>query len=95
MKMTCRVCGNTYEACKTPHTPGVSFRWQDVACSPECGEVYLHRILVSRGLAEDKPAEKVEEFAPVVGFGALEQSEPTELTGSDEPVESSPVIRLF
>ncbi len=46
--MTCRVCGKEYEPCRTAiRAPGV-FHWQEVACSPECGEVYLRRIMESR-----------------------------------------------
>lgn len=43
----CRVCGKKYEACHTPNTSGV-FRWRDVACSIECGRIYLERIEQSR-----------------------------------------------
>lgn len=46
----CRVCGKPYEACRTQSVPGV-FRWQEVACSPACGEEYLRRILESRSTA--------------------------------------------
>lgn len=42
----CRVCGKEYEACHTLRS--VSFRWQEVACSPECGSIYLDRIVASR-----------------------------------------------
>lgn len=48
---TCRVCGRPYEACRTAtNTIGV-FRWQDVACSPECGSVYLQKLNESRGVS--------------------------------------------
>ena len=44
----CRVCGKDYEPCRT-HAPrnGV-FRWREVACSPECGAIYLNMIQTSR-----------------------------------------------
>lgn len=45
---TCRVCGNEYEACHTAKSSSVTFRWQDVACSPECGAIYLAEIRASR-----------------------------------------------
>lgn len=49
IKKVCRVCGKEYEACRTvSKTPDV-FRWQEVACSPECGAKYLYQIQVSRG----------------------------------------------
>ena len=56
----CRVCGKEYEACHTlKHIAGV-FRWQEVACSPECGSIYLARIKASRAAtpAENTKAEK-------------------------------------
>lgn len=44
----CRVCGKPYEACHTiKHIAGV-FRWQEVACSQECGSIYLAKIEESR-----------------------------------------------
>lgn len=45
----CRVCGKEYEACRTAAT---SFRWQEVACSPECGQIYLKKIEESRRAKE-------------------------------------------
>ena len=49
-KKQCRVCGKDYEPChSTKLQPGV-FRWREVACSPECGTIYLRRINESRGL---------------------------------------------
>lgn len=55
--MKCRVCGKEYEACHTlKRTAGV-FRWQEVACSPECGSIYLAKIEASRAVT---PTEKNE-----------------------------------
>lgn len=49
-KKQCRVCGKDYEPChSTKLQPGV-FRWREVACSPECGAIYLQRIQESRGV---------------------------------------------
>ena len=48
----CRVCGNNYEACRSNRRSVGVFRWQEVACSPECGAIYLQRINESRGLIE-------------------------------------------
>lgn len=49
----CRVCGKEYEYCHTlGRVPGV-FRWQDVACSPECGAAYLAQIEASRSVNSD------------------------------------------
>ncbi len=44
----CRVCGKEYEACHTLKMNSDVFRWQEVACSPECGGIYLSRIRASR-----------------------------------------------
>lgn len=43
----CRVCGKEYKPCHTAKS-GNTFRWQDVACSPECGSVYLERVAAAR-----------------------------------------------
>lgn len=44
----CKVCGKEYEYCHTVRRVAGIFRWQDVACSPECGSTYLARIRASR-----------------------------------------------
>ena len=46
----CRVCGKPYEACHTTKRIAGVFRWQEVACSPECGSIYLAEIEASRGV---------------------------------------------
>ena len=46
-KKVCRVCGKSYIACCTPNPTGM-FRWHDVACSRECGSIYLEKIMASR-----------------------------------------------
>lgn len=45
----CRVCGKLYEACHTAKYVEGVFRWQDVTCSRECGDIYLAQIKTSRG----------------------------------------------
>lgn len=47
----CRICGKEYEACRSANRSADVFRWQEVACSPECGAAYLKKINESRGLA--------------------------------------------
>ena len=47
----CRVCGKEYEACRNLNRIAGVFRWQEVACSPECGAEYLRQIMESRGEA--------------------------------------------
>lgn len=50
----CRVCGKEYEACRSANRTAGVFRWQEVACSPECGAIYLQRIEESRGIRPKK-----------------------------------------
>ena len=51
----CRVCGKLYPACHSLRRGDTTFRWQEVACSPECGAEYLRKITLSR--SEEKPAD--------------------------------------
>lgn len=52
----CKECGKEYKACHTINTKNL-LRWQDVACSPECGATYFKKILLSRSKT---PATKIE-----------------------------------
>jgi len=65
--MNCRVCGKPYDVClSAKQMPGV-FRWQEVACSPECGSEYLAKVNAARGIVErlempyEEPSEVNEE----------------------------------
>lgn len=49
----CKVCGKRYEGCSNAEKYDDVFRYQTVACSPECGAIYLARVLESRGLPID------------------------------------------
>lgn len=44
----CRVCGKEYEACRSAKRIDGVFRWQEVACSPECGSIYLRMVNAAR-----------------------------------------------
>lgn len=46
----CRVCGKDYTVCKNAvrNPNNKTFRWQEVACSPECGSEYFRQIEQSR-----------------------------------------------
>lgn len=44
----CKVCGKEYKACNPLGLKSDKFRWQTVACSPECGAIYLERYLASK-----------------------------------------------
>lgn len=62
----CRVCGNEYTLCKDiSRNPNKSFRWQEVACSPECGSKYFEQIRKSRQLSTDDVVQKTEEVSIV------------------------------
>lgn len=60
----CRVCGKVYEACRSIKTGDTVFNWREVACSPECGRIYLQRITASRsGVSPDRNSGKTDEAA--------------------------------
>lgn len=44
----CKVCDKMYPYCNTAKRIAGVFRWQDVACCPEHGSIYLARIEASR-----------------------------------------------
>lgn len=78
---TCRVCGKSYAACRTMSKAAGVFRWQEVACSPECGAEYLRRVTEARNPSppEPKPSRGKRRSVPIV-----EASKPVE-----EPVTKS------
>ena len=43
----CKVCGKEYSYCKTWVSSDI-FRYQDVACSPECGAAYFKQVEAAR-----------------------------------------------
>lgn len=77
-KMVCRVCGKEYEACHTLRV-GDAFRWQDVACSVECGAEYLRRVLEARTPVEEQEAEPSEEISEIVEALPFEEEEEEEV----------------
>lgn len=57
-KRKCKICGKEYDYCKT-ELPANIFRWQDVACSRECGVKYFARVEAARSgndEAKDTPS---------------------------------------
>lgn len=54
--LKCRVCGKEYEACRSAKRIDGVFRWQDVACSPEHGAIYLDLVRKSRAEQHDAVA---------------------------------------
>lgn len=69
----CRVCGKEYEACRSAVANVGVFRWQDVACSPECGAIYLARINESRGLASAQKKAKHKKSVEVFNEAPIEE----------------------
>lgn len=55
-KLKCRVCGKEYEGCRSAKRVEGVFRWKDVACSVECGAIYLDLIRKSRAKQIDAVA---------------------------------------
>lgn len=64
----CRVCGKEYEACHSLSKNTNTFRWQEVACSAECGAAYLDRVNKSRGVSVATKKTKQKKSAPVMDF---------------------------
>ncbi len=58
---TCKICGKKYEGCTNAEKYDGVFRYQTVACSPECGAIYLAQIMKSRGAEqESSESEQIE-----------------------------------
>jgi hypothetical protein len=49
----CRVCGKLYTPCSDCENDKEIFRWRTVACSYECGQEYLKRVLEARSDKKD------------------------------------------
>lgn len=81
----CRVCGKEYEACRnTKVQPGV-YRWREVACSPECGDIYLQRVLESRGISPKKEKKvRAAKREPIVENLEPEKTEVEVVANSEE-----------
>ena len=64
---TCRVCGKEYVPCKNAKYDPKVFNWKEVACSPECGGIYLERVIASRqSVPEEKPRRAVSRKKQIV-----------------------------
>lgn len=75
--LICRNCGKPYEGCRNARSvPGV-FRWQDVACSPECGAEFLKAVLISRGEYVEPEEEQADKSVAVKTASAVESREET------------------
>lgn len=98
-KMTCRVCGKEYEPCRTAQRNTNVFHWQEVACSPECGSVYLQLINESRGNVETTKkarGKKTPKYVPEpVSESHPEDTIDTEVDNVDTPVDTVNVPDMF
>lgn len=86
----CRVCGKEYEACRSANRAAGVFRWQEVACSPECGAVYLQRINESRGIISPQKKAKHRKFAEIAAEPVAERAEEQTVVDT-EPISEEPV----
>lgn len=76
----CRVCGKAYEACRSADRRAGVFRWQEVACSPECGAIYLRQINESRGVFDTRKKEKRRKNIEQMPVTIIVESDPEEVT---------------
>lgn len=89
----CRVCGKTYESCRSIKNGSGVFNWREMCCSPECGRTYFQRVQDARNPSPKTRDKKVhvrreaavkqapmhDEMAP-----AMQEVQSVEL---DEPVD--------
>lgn len=59
LKKVCRVCGKTYESCRTIKTGSGIFNWREMCCSPECGQAYFQRVEEARNPVPKQVEKKV------------------------------------
>ena len=62
---SCRVCGKAFIPCGKSSAEIGAFNYREVACSQECGQEYLKRVLAARSL-KITPTDIVEETESVV-----------------------------
>lgn len=75
----CKVCGREYAYCKTNRKSNV-FRYQDVACCVEHGQIYLAQVIASR--SGDTTA-VVDNGAPASEACVIDEDESDELFEED------------
>lgn len=97
----CRVCGKTYESCRTAKTGSGIFNWREMCCSPECGQIYFKRINEARNpvvkvkekKANSRRAASVKEAPVVVGNEPMvELVEPVVKQDDPEVDQASPYV---
>lgn len=75
---TCRVCGKSYEGCSATQRADGVFRWQEVACSPECGAQYLAAVNAARSVAVAAKAESQPEVEDMPDTESLPDEAPAQ-----------------
>ena len=83
---TCTVCGKQYDKCKTPYIAKGYFRWQDVACSPQCAIEYLNR--KEQALEETQNTSESEDV--IVEEPKKTTKKARKASATDDKVESQP-----
>ena len=91
-KKQCRVCGKPYEACRSAKKiNGSFFYWRDVACSLECGSIYLAQISASRNITPATSAAEVSDDKKSKGGKVRgKKTEPTDIKPDVVAAESDP-----
>ena len=74
-RVPCRVCGKLFIPCNKSSDMIGAFNYREVCCSPECGQQYLHDVMVARGLLKKK------EEKPEIVQDNKEETEDTGKTG--------------
>lgn len=75
-KKICRVCGKEYEACKnTVRNPNLTFRWQELACSKECGLEYFKKVSQARNVDTNTQPENNKTTTEIVEENIVEEDE--------------------
>lgn len=77
----CKICGKEYVYCMSLKYPDGVYHWQEVACGPEHGGVYLERLFATNantGLSA--PVAKAEDKAAVKTAAVKAEKKPEELT---------------
>lgn len=49
----CKVCGKLYTPCGDCERDNIAFHWRTVACSYECGQIYLAKVMAAREVGNE------------------------------------------
>ena len=79
----CRVCGKEFVPCGKSSAEIGAFNYREVACSPECGQEYLRRVLAARS-PKVTPTNNVKGNELVIPSNTLEDKEDIEVSEDTE-----------